>query len=146
MCLQEYMDALLAKALCMFFLLVVDLVWVTSKRAMYAHTVQNIQGTEMKLDQAAAIVAYTFVGVAFIGIVVPRLDSVESNDVTSAGLFGALVGLAIYGIFNATNKAMFSNYDTWTAIIDTIWGTTLFAVTSVLYVSIRRGSKIERVI
>lgn len=135
---MEALSKTLAKVSCLLFLLVIDIIWVTSTRSMYANTVKKIQGSSMQLNQTAAVIAYLFVGIAFIGIVVPSLE--KCNDFATAAWTGALAGIVIYGIFNATNKAMFSNYDTVTAIIDTMWGTTLFAVTSMLYVGMRRGS------
>lgn len=47
-------------------------------------------------------------------------------------LWGALLGLIVYGIFNFTNLAIFTNYQWTSALIDTSWGILLFGVTGAL--------------
>jgi uncharacterized membrane protein len=44
-----------------------------------------------------------------------------------------LLGLVIYGIYDTTNKATFIDWDWNTAIMDTLWGASLFAIVSYIY-------------
>ena len=46
-----------------------------------------------------------------------------------------LLGLVIYGVYETTNWALFSNWSVISVIIDTLWGGILFAITT--YVTTR---------
>jgi uncharacterized membrane protein len=52
----------------------------------------------------------------------------------SAGSFlrGMLLGLVVYGVYNATNYAVLTNYNAGTAIADTLWG--VFVVGAASYI------------
>jgi uncharacterized membrane protein len=41
-----------------------------------------------------------------------------------------LLGLVIYGTFDFTNMALFKKWSLTTSIIDTLWGGTLFALST----------------
>ena len=43
---------------------------------------------------------------------------------------GFIFGVVVYGVFDFTNLAIFSNYPFSTAIIDTLWGGILMALTT----------------
>ena len=47
-------------------------------------------------------------------------------------LNAVVLGLIVYGVYNATNVATITNYDGKLAAIDTAWGTTLFLITTML--------------
>ena len=47
-------------------------------------------------------------------------------------LNAVLLGLIVYGVYNATNVATITNYDGKVAAIDTAWGTSLFLITTIL--------------
>jgi len=47
-----------------------------------------------------------------------------------------LLGLATYAVFEFTNYAMFKNYDLKIAIMDSVWGATLFMLTTLIYYQI----------
>jgi uncharacterized membrane protein len=120
--------ALLAAVAC---LIAADLAWISNAKPMYARLVENVQGKRMSVDVSSALIAYVFVVAAFVCLVGPRVDSHKSYS--SAFFNGALVGLIVYAIFNATNKAMFIDYDMVPACIDTIWGTLVFGSGAVIY-------------
>ena len=49
-----------------------------------------------------------------------------------------LLGIIIYGVFETTNKSLFSKWSWLTVIIDTLWGGILFALTTFVVSLIRR--------
>lgn len=117
-------------------LLALDAVWITANKARYGALVHGVQGRPMSVRTVPAGIAYALMYVSlrvlvFRGI---RKDT-TALDVARTGFF---VGLCIYGIFNATNAALFKTYSTSTAIMDTVWGTILFTTTSVLVFSLGR--------
>ena len=44
-----------------------------------------------------------------------------------------ILGIVIYGVFDFTNIAIFDNYSLLLALHDTLWGGTLFFLTTVIY-------------
>jgi uncharacterized membrane protein len=84
----------------------------------------------MVVNMWGVLCAYLFVVLAFVVLVVGRLLAGDGMTVPWAIGYGALVGLALYGIYNATNAAIFSGYDIRVAVTDTMWGVLLFSVAS----------------
>ena len=120
-----------ATAIATFFLLLVDLGWISAAKPMYAQMVSTVQGKAMRVDIRAVVVAYMLVIGAIVWVVFPRIQKTTTH--LRAMGHGATVGLVIYGIFNATNMAMFSEYRLAPALIDTLWGTLLFAACAWVY-------------
>lgn len=107
-----------------------DTLWfMASLKPIYEPTFQFIQGSPLNLRISGGIVAWLLLafGIRYFGIL--------SGYNTKPELFirGALLGFVIYGVYNATNYATFSNYPIKTAIADTLWGT--FAVGAVTVIS-----------
>lgn len=111
--------------------LVVDGVWLRLQRAMYRKTIRHTQKKEMKLRLSGAVGSY--VCIIFLIVFVNEVVLDRDVGITSAALYGFLIGLAVYGVFNGTNVAIFTDYDKRTAIIDSIWGGSLFALSFALY-------------
>ena len=116
--------------------LLIDIVWITSAKPMYASLVQSVQGGALEVNTVAASVAYVFVVIAIVFLVIPLAD--KSNSLVEAGTHGALVGLCVYGIYNATNAAIFKGYLKTVALLDTLWGTILFAIAGIGYYSMKK--------
>lgn len=106
-----------------------DTLWfMASLKPIYEPSFQSIQGSPLNLRISGGIVAWLLLalGIRHFGIL---------NGNTKPELFtrGALLGFVIYGVYNATNYATFSNYPIKAAIADTLWGT--FAVGAVTVIS-----------
>ena len=52
-------------------------------------------------------------------------------------LYGGGLGLLLYGMFNATNYGIFTNYNYKIALMDSFWGFTIFTISSYLFFSIK---------
>jgi uncharacterized membrane protein len=139
------MEQLSAAVLSLVVMLICDYVWLSYNKDNYSAMVQKVQPHQamFKVNIAAAVVAYAFVALAFVVIVMPQMEVAISKgaSVAQAGLTGGLIGLAIYGIYNATNMAIFKHYDVSVAVMDTLWGMVLFAIASSLYVWLRERTK-----
>jgi len=48
-------------------------------------------------------------------------------------LCGGAVGFSIFSIYNFTSLAIYSDLDVSVAITDTIWGTTLYTLSTFIY-------------
>lgn len=87
----------------------------------FQKNVQLIQKTPLELNIYGALLSY----VCVIGILYYFIIS-QHKPVFDA----FLLGIFLYGTFDMTNLAMFKKYAWSTAIIDTLWGGTLFAFTT----------------
>jgi uncharacterized membrane protein len=63
-------------------------------------------------------------------IAVTYLAVFQSRTLQESTQKGALVGLAMYGVYDLTNLATFDNWTTRMALQDTAWGTFLCSVTA----------------
>jgi len=110
------------------FVLVVDGIWLRLQRAMYRKTIRETQKKEMRLRMAGAAWSY---GSIILLMVLFAEAFHESRG--AVAIYAFVYGALIYGVFNGTNVAIFSEYSTRTAVVDTLWGGVLFAAGITLY-------------
>ena len=104
--------------------LVLDITYLTLTKGSYNSVVKSVQGSEIKLNYIAAALAYFF-------IVFIHYYYIEKKNATLRE--SGMLGLCAYGIFNATNLAIFDKWTWEIAILDTLWGATAFITSSYLY-------------
>ena len=106
--------------------LVIDSIWLIGGKKLHQKTVQDVQKSELKIDKLAGLLFYVLAAIIFI-LIVKRYSN---KDPIKALQLGALLGLAMYGTFDITNKAIFKDY-TWSyALMDMTWGSFVFGLTS----------------
>lgn len=130
------MERTFAIATTIAIMLAIDFTWLTLQQPMYASLVRSVQGRQISIHFASAIASYAFVVLGFAGLVVPEIKVTTAS--TSAFQKGALVGLVVYGVFNATNAAIFDGYKVKAGVVDTLWGTFLFAISGALFANLLR--------
>ena len=102
-------------------LVCLDMVYLKTFGNYFSKQVSQVQGSEIKPNYLAAIICYIFliIGLNYF-IIKPR------RSVNDAFLFG----IVIYGVYETTNWAIFKNWSVFSVILDTLWGGTLFALTT----------------
>jgi uncharacterized membrane protein len=116
-----------------FLLSFMDFIWISSNLKMYNKTVKDIQGFEPKINITYAIIAYAFMILSLFYVAIPfTMNYINKYDsyadiLYKSVIYGGVVGLSIYGIYNFTCLSFFEKYPLLTAIIDTIWGTFLYS-------------------
>ena len=109
--------------LILVIMLLLDSVYLFLTKSIFGELVAKIQRTAMQFRMEGAIVVYLLLALGlYYFIVKPGLSAWEA----------ALLGLVIYGTFDFTNYTMFKNYDLKIAIMDTVWGSLLFALTTLI--------------
>ena len=104
-------------------MLLLDSVYLYFTKSIFGELVAKIQRTAMQFRIEGAIIVYLLLAIGlYYFIVKPGLSAWEAG----------LLGLVIYGTFDFTNYAMLKNYDLKTAIMDTVWGSLLFALTTLI--------------
>ena len=112
----------LLKILVIFLLL--DSVYLYFAKSIFGEMIVRIQRVAMQVRWWSGAVVYAFMTVLLYWFIIK-----DRRPLWEA----TLLGLATYGIFDFTNHAILKNYDLPIAIMDTVWGATLFALTTFIY-------------
>ena len=78
----------------------------------------------MTLDLTSALFCYLFLSFGLYYFIIKSNKSL---------IDAFLLGLVIYGVFDTTNKALFSKWKWNTVLFDTLWGGVLFLLTTYIY-------------
>lgn len=110
-------------------LLFIDIIYLTFLGGgPFMNMVSKIQNSKAKLNKVSA--AFTYVM-----MIILMHQFVINKNFTNQKVF--LLGFLTYGIFDFTNMAIFSEYDIFIAIQDTIWGGILFMITNIIFNKIK---------
>ncbi len=108
-------------------IVLIDVIYLSLNKDMY----------EPILDKSVSI-NYVYAVLAWLTIVISiQLIVLSRNDISENNVFinGAILGLAMYGLYNFTNASTYSNK--WTnniIFIDTLWGSILTgSMATILY-------------
>jgi len=102
-------------------LLALDGIYLSIFGNQFAKMIFSIQGSAIKLKYISAILCYILLVTGlYYFIILPK------RPILDAFLFGVL----IYGVYDTTNHATIQKWKWYLALLDTIWGGTLFAITT----------------
>ena len=105
-------------------LVAIDSIYLKIISKFFNSQIKSIQGTNIKIDISAAILCYFILSFGLFYFII----------IKNASLFDSfLLGVLVYGVYEATNKALFTNWKWETLLIDGIWGGILFLLTTFLY-------------
>jgi uncharacterized membrane protein len=98
--------------------LVLDGIYFTLNSNFLSSTVKNIQKSPLKMNYGATALTYIFmVTVLYYFIIKPNRKAMDAF----------YLGVGVYGIYELTNYATFSNWPLSLVLMDTLWGGILFA-------------------
>jgi len=109
-------------------LIVIDSVYLNLMKGYFENQVKKVQGTNIKLNFVGAAICYIFLVVGLNYFIIKPHKSVQD---------AFLLGLVIYGVYETTNLALFSNWSILTVLIDTLWGGLLFGITTAIIYKIK---------
>lgn len=110
--------------------LVFDIIWINLMTPiLYRKVFENIQKSEMIPNLVYVVCCYCVLLVCLYFICIPLSTTYQTKYKWIAY---ALVGFALYSVFNLTNAAVLSEYPLKMIIIDTVWGTTVFSILGLL--------------
>ncbi len=117
--------------------LLLDVSWLyTTSSILYMHVFTRIQKSTVVPKVIPAIVAYILLICALWFMCIPLYKFHESTikgDVKRVLLSFGLTGFVIYGIYNATNAAIFTDYPNMLMVYDTLWGGFIFTIMGLMY-------------
>jgi uncharacterized membrane protein len=118
-----------------------DLVWVSFNMNTYSNTILKVQKSELEPRVEHTIIAYILILFSVIYVAIPFTtqnikkgeDISIENKLLKAFMYGGAVGFSIYGIYNFTSLAIYKDMDSSVGIMDTLWGTTLYTLTTFVF-------------
>ena len=120
-------------------LVFLDFIWISFNMVSYSNTILKIQKTELEPRIEHTIIAYIIILFSVIYVAIPftvlnikKGEAIE-NKLLKSLMYGGAVGFSIYGIYNFTSLAIYKDMDTTVGIMDTLWGTTLYTLTTFAY-------------
>ena len=90
-------------------MLIIDVIYLKLNNKFYAKLVKKIQNKKLKTN----IIYATF---AYLCMIISHYKFANSN------LDCIILGLAMYGVWNGTNGAIFDKWNLKVTLIDTSWG------------------------
>lgn len=111
-----------------FILLMVDLVYLTLMTGHFKKLVKDIQKSELSLKLVPTFFVYVSIVMAWY-LFVERNSKQKVQD-------SFMLGVLMYGMYDLTNYAIFKNWDIKTVVIDTLWGGTLYSLSTYIYTTI----------
>jgi len=79
--------------------------------------VLNLKNGALVVQWTPALLVYALLALGTAALIVPL-----STSVASAALYGAILGLVIYGVYDFTNLALLAHWTWKAAILDVAWG------------------------
>jgi uncharacterized membrane protein len=104
-------------------LLLLDAVFLSLITPVFNAQIIAVQGSPIKMNPLGAVLSYVFLIFALNYFILREKKSVMD---------AFLLGLAIYGTYEATSLALLRQWRIQTVVIDTLWGGVLFAATTAI--------------
>jgi len=102
-------------------MILLDLIYIYLTRTIYNNLIRVIQGADLKIQLIPALLVYVFlVGGLYYFILLPKRPIMDAF----------ILGLVIYAMFSLTNLAIFDKWSYKVVIMDSLWGASLFAITT----------------
>ena len=122
------------------FLMVLDVAWITLNLSTYSSAIQKVQKSPINLRSEYAFIAYIIIIFSVLYVAIPfttqNIKKGEDDIATKllkSFMYGGAVGFSIYGIYNFTSLAIYKDFDSSIGIIDTLWGTILYTLTTFVF-------------
>jgi uncharacterized membrane protein len=99
-----------------------DFLYLYSFRKTFERQVEKIQGYPLSLNILPAILCY-FILIGGLYFFVLRENK--------KWFYASILGFVIYGVYDTTTLALLKDWDWKIGVLDTVWGTLLFTLTTV---------------
>jgi len=110
--------------------LILDSIYLTTTKNYYNNLVTKIQKSPLTLKIMPAVGAYSVILFSWYYFV---FQNIKKQSKKKSIIDSAVLGLCMYSLFDFTNMAIFKNWDLKTVIIDSIWGSILYTLTTIIY-------------
>ncbi len=109
-------------------LLLLDAMYLFAIRHYFNDQVHKVQGSDIKLNYFGIVLCYLILILGLNYFII-------RHDMPILDAF--LLGILIYGVYEATNWSILENWSIKTVIIDTLWGGAVLSSTTAIVYAIR---------
>tara|TARA_Y100000389_G_scaffold194699_1_gene225066 strand:- start:3528 stop:3872 length:345 start_codon:yes stop_codon:yes gene_type:complete len=113
-------------------MLLIDIFYINFNKKYFNEFFYKVQQSKLVLNPLSALIAYILMIIGINHFIISKQQPVSD---------AFLLGLVIYGVYDATNYATLKNWTINMALTDTLWGATLFSLTTCLTYYIKRTIK-----
>ena len=108
---------------------ILDFIYLKSSSSLYSKLINKIQKSPMSLRMYSVIIVYILIFLMWIIFIYNKKDqhTLKENILRSF-----LLGLLTYGIYEGTNRAIFSKWSLDVMLIDSLWGGILFSLVYII--------------
>jgi len=132
------MDIYIKYLIISILLVFLDFIWISFNMVSYSNTILKIQKTELEPRIEHTIIAYIIIFFSVIYVAIPfttqnikgKEDASIERKLLKSLMYGGAVGFSIYGIYNFTSLTIYKDMEVSVGILDTLWGTTLYTLTT----------------
>ena len=105
-------------------LLVLDSIYIGLQMAFFKNLYKKIQGKPLIIKPLGVILCYVFLVFMLYYYIVSKKKSIQD---------AFILGLCVYAVYNTTSYSLLTDYPIHLIITDSLWGGTLFAITTFIY-------------
>lgn len=113
--------------------LIIDSIYLNLSAPHFRRIIKNIQGSPLRLNFLATALTYVVLIFGIYYFIIQRKKSIWE---------AALLGFTIYAVYELTTMATIKKWTWGTVVMDTIWGSILFALTTWVVYSLSKLLKI----
>ena len=126
------MELVVAYFIVIIVFVVTEASWLFAMKPFYAAQFATFARSPLGLyDVAAAASVYVLLAASFWFFVLADIHRVKTA--LDAFLRGAFFGLAVYGVYNLTNRSTLLGYGWPMVAVDTLWGSALYGILAVVF-------------
>ena len=130
-----FMKQTLLKFISVFILyILLDAPYLYLTANLYSSIVKNISGKSLTKRYYSGAIVYIALAIGVITLVIPNVRTNSlMNIVKDSIMYGGIFGLVAYATFDFTNHFMFEGWPLSVSIMDTVWGTVLSTLVTIIY-------------
>lgn len=118
----------------LFSFLILDFIWLgfvmKDFNLRQLSEIGRIQDGRFDVLMPAALPVYVLMALSVVLFVLPKLGS--ESSLAMAVLWGAIMGIIVFAIYDLTNLAILKNYPVTFALADMAWGTFVYAAVTAI--------------
>lgn len=118
------MNIIIKYLIILTLVLLLDFCYLSLVKNTMLNVIKNIQKKPLKINWIYLILCYLILSFTIYYFVIKERKSI---------LYSFILGFCIYGIYETSNMAIFTNWNKNVVIIDTIWGGILFSLINYIY-------------
>jgi uncharacterized membrane protein len=108
-------------------IILIDSIYLSLISSTFSKMIYNIQKSPLKINILSAFFAYLSMSLGLYYFIIKQQKNIYDS---------AILGFIIYSIYEFTNKSLIKKWNWNIVIIDSLWGSVLFSLTTLIVYSL----------